>query len=113
MTDRPIIDYNYEAIILIMPKTNTTTKKATKKNDAPMTPESKSRILKGIVVSDKMNKTRVVAITRLIEHPKYGKRYKSTSKFKAHDEDNKTKQGDMVSIKEIRPMSKEKRWLIV
>lgn len=71
------------------------------------------RVLKGVVVSDKMQKTAVVAVNRLIKHPKIKKYYKVTKKFKAHDETNKYHTGDKVLIKEIRPMSKDKRWLII
>ena len=71
------------------------------------------RILKGIIVSDKMMKTRVVEITRLKQHPKYKKYYKVTERFKAHDEKNEYKNGDKVVIEETRPMSKEKRWKII
>ncbi|MCL4437599.1 30S ribosomal protein S17 [Patescibacteria group bacterium] len=73
----------------------------------------KNRKLIGVVVSDKMAKTRVIAITRLKKHPKYLKYYKVTSKFKAHDEKNEYKVGDKVAIKETRPLSKDKRWVIV
>lgn len=71
------------------------------------------RKIKGTVVSDKMQKTRVVAVTRLVQHPRYGKRYKITNRFKAHDEKNEYKTGDKVMIQEIRPMSKDKRWIII
>ncbi len=71
------------------------------------------RQLRGEVVSDKMNKTRVVAITRLKKHPRYLKYYKITTRFKAHDENNEYKIGDKVVIEETRPMSKEKRWKII
>ncbi len=71
------------------------------------------RRLKGIVVSDKMQKTRVVAVTRLKKHPRYHKYYKVTKKFKAHDEKNEYKVGDKVIIQETRPLSKEKRWIII
>lgn len=73
----------------------------------------KKRKLTGIVVSDRMQKTRVVAVTRLKKHPKYLKYYQETSTFKAHDEENKYKAGDTVIIEETRPLSKEKRWRIV
>lgn len=66
-----------------------------------------------MVVSDKMQKTRVVAVSRLKKHPKYLKYYKVTTKFKAHDEANEYKTGDEVVIEETRPMSREKRWKIV
>ena len=72
----------------------------------------KGRLLKGVVISDKMNKTVVVAVTRLKEHPKYKKRYKVTKKYKAHDEKNERKVGEKVIIQECRPISKEKRWII-
>ncbi len=71
------------------------------------------RKLEGIIVSDKMNKTRVVAVTRLKKHPRYQKYYKVTRRFKAHDENNEYKTGDKVVIKETRPLSKEKRWIII
>ena len=59
-----------------------------------------------------MDKTRVVSITRLKQHPRYKKYYKITKKFKAHDEKNEYKKGDIVVIEETRPISKEKRWKI-
>lgn len=71
------------------------------------------RRLKGIVVSDKMDKTRVVAVSRLKKHERYLKYSKNTKKYKAHDEDNRFKEGDEVVIEETRPISKEKRWRIV
>jgi small subunit ribosomal protein S17 len=71
------------------------------------------RKIKGTVVSDKMQKTRVVSVTRLVQHPRYGKRYKITNRFKAHDEKNEYKTGDVVMIQEVRPMSKDKRWIII
>ncbi len=73
----------------------------------------KRRRLEGIIVSDKMNKTRVVAVTRLKKHPRYQKYYKVTRKFKAHDEKNEHKTGEKVIIEETRPISKEKRWRII
>lgn len=75
--------------------------------------DKKQRLLKGTVVSDKMQKTAVVAVTRLKKHPKLKKYYKVTKRFKAHDESNQYKIGQDVLIKEIRPMSKDKRWEIV
>lgn len=72
-----------------------------------------TRRLTGTVVSDKMTKTRVVAVTRLRRHPKYLKYYKVTQKFKAHDEENAYRVGDKVVIEETRPLSREKRWQIV
>ncbi len=71
------------------------------------------REFKGVVVSDKMQKTRVVEIERFKKHPKYQKYYRVTVRFKAHDEKNEYKMGDRVVIKETRPLSKDKRWRIV
>lgn len=71
------------------------------------------RKLQGLVVSDKMAKTRVVAISRLKKHKRYLKYYKVTNRFKAHDEKGEYKLGDKVFIEETRPMSKDKRWKIV
>ena len=67
----------------------------------------------GKVVSDKMDKTIVVAIEDNVKHPKYGKVIKSTVKFKAHDENNECREGDIVKIMETRPLSKDKRWRLV
>ncbi|HHY75722.1 MAG TPA: 30S ribosomal protein S17 [Firmicutes bacterium] len=69
--------------------------------------------LKGVVVSDKMDKTRVVAIETWKVVPKYQKRVRATRKVKAHDERNETRIGDLVRIMECRPLSREKRWRIV
>jgi small subunit ribosomal protein S17 len=68
------------------------------------------RTLRGTVVSDKMDKTVVVAVQTVKEHPIYRKQYKVTTKFKAHDEQNECKQGDLVEITETRPLSRDKRW---
>ncbi len=73
----------------------------------------KIRTHKGVVVSDKMQKTIVVAVTRLRKHPKYKKYYKITKHYKVHDEKNEYHTGDKVLIMETRPMSKEKRWKVV
>ena len=67
----------------------------------------------GKVVSDKMDKTIVVAIEDNVKHPKYGKVIKNTIKFKAHDENNECREGDTVKIMETRPLSKDKRWRLV
>jgi small subunit ribosomal protein S17 len=67
----------------------------------------------GLVVSDKMQKTVVVAIERRVAHPVYGKMMTRTTKLKAHDEENSAKQGDTVRIMETRPLSKDKRWRVV
>jgi len=71
------------------------------------------KIYTGKVVSDKMDKTVVVAVTSLFQHPVYKKTVKKITKFKAHDEDNRCHLGDTVSIIESRPMSKEKRWTVL
>ena len=67
----------------------------------------------GEVVSDKMDKTAVVAVTRLVRHPLYGRFVKKTSKFKVHDEKNECQTGDLVKIMETRPLSKDKRWRLL
>jgi small subunit ribosomal protein S17 len=67
----------------------------------------------GKVVSDKMDKTIVVAVEATIQHPLYGKTIKRTTKFKAHDENNECGIGDKVKIMETRPLSREKRWRLV
>jgi small subunit ribosomal protein S17 len=66
----------------------------------------------GVVVSDKMTKTRVVLIERVYRHPQYERVVKRSKKLKAHDEANLSKTGDRVLIEETRPLSKEKRWRI-
>lgn len=71
------------------------------------------KVREGIVVSDKMEKTIVVAIEAMILHPIYKKRVKRTTKFKAHDENNVAKVGDKVKIMETRPLSKDKNWRLV
>ena len=67
----------------------------------------------GLVVSDKMQKTVVVAIERRVPHPVYGKMVTRTKRVKAHDEENSAKTGDTVRIAETRPLSKDKRWRVV
>ena len=67
----------------------------------------------GKVVSNKMDKTVVVAITRQFQHPVYKKTVKKVAKFKAHDENNECQVGDDVKIIETRPVSKDKRWLVL
>ena len=75
--------------------------------------EKKGNVLKGVVVSDKMDKTVVVSVSRFVEHPLYGKYYKVSKKYKVHDEGNVSKIGDKVEIVETRPISKDKRFKIV
>ena len=80
----------------------------------PMEQRINSRkLLSGTVVSDKMNKTRVVQVRMVSKHSKYGKLVQHFLRFKAHDEKNAAKTGDVVNIMETRPLSKEKRWVIV
>ncbi len=69
--------------------------------------------LKGEVLSDKMNKTVVVEVGRVKAHPKYLKRYTVHKKYKAHDENEEYKPGDVVVIEECKPMSKDKRWRVI
>lgn len=75
---------------------------------------SKNRIEKiGVVVSDKMNKTRVVRVEFLTQHPIYKKTIRKRRKFMAHDENNTSRIGDIVRIVQTRPLSKNKRWKII
>ncbi|MGI6370702.1 MAG: 30S ribosomal protein S17 [Ignavibacteria bacterium] len=73
---------------------------------------SHKRILQGKVTSNKPNKTIVVAVERQVMHPLYKKYYKRTKKFMAHDEENACQIGDVVKIKESRPLSARKRWTL-
>ena len=79
--------------------------------NVPVRGYRKTRI--GIVTSDKMDKTVVVAVKTKVRHPLYGKMVNRTRKFKAHDENNECGIGDTVKIMETRPLSKEKRWRVV
>ena len=69
--------------------------------------------LKGKIVSDKMDKTVVVEVTKLKKHPKYERRFRVSKRYKAHDPENKYKVGDAVTIEEARPMSRGKSWKII
>ena len=71
------------------------------------------RILQGVVVSDKMDKTVVVRVERRVMHPVYKKFIRRTKKYSAHDENNQCKLGDVVRIQECRPISKNKCWEVV
>ena len=71
------------------------------------------RILQGVVVSDKQDKTVVVSVERQVMHPVYKKIVKKSKKFAAHDENNQCKIGDRVSIQECRPISKNKSWTVI
>ncbi len=70
------------------------------------------RTKKGIITSDKMDKTRVITVHSYKTHPKYKKRYRVSKKYYAHDENNTTKVGDEITIYETRPLSKLKRWTV-
>jgi small subunit ribosomal protein S17 len=84
----------------------------TMKNESAVTRGTrKTRV--GVVVSDKMQKTAVVAIERRFPHPLYGKMMTRTKRLKVHDEENSAKTGDRVRIMETRPLSKDKRWRLV
>jgi small subunit ribosomal protein S17 len=80
-----------------------------------MTSETKKNVKEfvGKVVSNKTDKTVVVAVERKFPHPLYEKQVKKTKKFYAHDEENKCKEGDIVRIRESRPLSKLKKWVVV
>ena len=71
------------------------------------------KVMTGTVVSNKMDKTIVVAVETSVKHPIYGKIVKRTYKLKAHDEENKCQIGDKVKVMETRPLSKDKRWRLV
>ena len=71
------------------------------------------RILQGVVVSDKQDKTVIVSVERQVMHPVYKKFVKKSKKFAAHDENNQCKVGDRVSIQECRPISKNKSWTVI
>ena len=71
------------------------------------------KFLKGVVTSDKMDKTVVVSVSRFVKHPLYGKFYKVSKKYKAHDENNAYKIGDKVEIVETKPISKDKRFKVI
>ncbi|HAD47743.1 SSU ribosomal protein S17P [Idiomarina aquatica] len=78
-----------------------------------MSQDKRIRTLQGKVVSDKMDKTITVAVERRVKHPVYGKYISRTTKVHAHDEDNQCKMGDIVIVRESRPLSKNKSWTLV
>ncbi|MCX8513854.1 MAG: 30S ribosomal protein S17 [Candidatus Pacebacteria bacterium] len=78
-----------------------------------MNTQIKKTKIRGLVVSDKMSKSIVVKVDRYIKHPKYGKYYTTSKKYKAHDENNEYKVGDIVEIQETRPISKDKSFVVV
>jgi small subunit ribosomal protein S17 len=73
---------------------------------------NRRRFLTAVVTSDKMDKTRVVQVQKVHKHSKYVKQVRTIAKYKAHDEKNAAKTGDVVRIMETRPLSKDKRWII-
>lgn len=91
-------------------------KKAVKKADAQQAEPKKAgsrRAITGTVISNKMNKTIVVQVMRMVKHPMYGKYLRHYSKMYVHDADNQTREGDVVRIKQVRPLSKLKSWTLV
>jgi len=77
------------------------------------TPRNRRKVRVGKVVSDRMEKTVVVSIERLVRHPTYGRYVRRRTKFKVHDEKNESHVGDVVRFMETRPLSKEKRWRLL
>lgn len=77
------------------------------------TTNKKRRQIVGTIVSDKMDKTVTVAVTRYVKHPKYGKYMRITKKYKSHDPENTYKEGDKVVIEECAPISKDKRFRVM
>ena len=74
------------------------------------TTRNRRKVRVGSVVSDRMDKTIVVSIERLVKHPEYGRYVRRRQKFKVHDEKNECRVGDIIRFKETRPLSKDKRW---
>ncbi len=91
--------------------TNTATAVAT--TEGATEQRGNRRVLRGLVASDKMDKTIVVEVTNIKQHPLYGRTMKRSKRYKAHDENNECGIGDSVEIMETRPLSKEKRWRLV
>jgi small subunit ribosomal protein S17 len=81
--------------------------------DAQKAAEKKARTVTGKVVSNKMNKSITVMVERRVKHPVYGKYVTKSSKLHAHDEKNECNPGDVVTVKEVRPISKTKTWSLV
>lgn len=71
------------------------------------------RVLQGVVVSDKMDKTITVEVTRMVKHPTYHKFIRRKKTYKAHDENNECQVDDFVTIQESRPLSRTKRWVVI
>jgi small subunit ribosomal protein S17 len=81
--------------------------------DNPTTTIKQGKTFKGTVVSDKMDKTVVVEVGSFKQHPKYGKFLTRHKRFKAHDEENRCKVGDIVTIREVKPISKDKNFIVI
>lgn len=88
-------------------------KKIVKKTEEQKVNTIVKKKFKGVVVSDKMDKTIVVRVDRVVSHPKYLKRYVVSKKYKVHDEKDYYKTGDKVTFVECRPMSADKRWRVI
>lgn len=88
-------------------------KEMTKDKKVVEVANSKRRILSGLVVSDKMQKSVVVKVDRYVKHAKYGKFYTISKRYKAHDENNEYKVGDKVEIEECKPISKDKSFIVI
>ena len=82
------------------------------KKSAAKVIEKKQRMMQGVVISDKMDKTIVVKIDRLVKHPKYHKRYLISKKYKVHDPENRCKEGELVKFISCQPISKGKKWIL-
>ena len=78
-----------------------------------MKKERAGKILKGVVISNKMDKTIVVSVARFVKHPKYGKFYKINKRYKVHNPENKYTTGDKVAIMETKPISKDKHFKVI
>jgi len=103
-----------EILMSTTPENLTVTEAATPQPaTAGEAPVAGQRLLTGKVVSNKMDKTIAVSVERLVKHPMYGKYIRRTTKLLAHDENNECKEGDTVSIKPCRPMSRRKSWSLV
>jgi len=92
---------------------DTKAKAAPKVEETTEAERNARKTMEGVVVSDKMNKTRIVTVQRAFRHPFYEKIMKKSSKFAVHDEGNDSHEGDLVEIMSTRPLSKSKRWRIV
>ena len=82
-------------------------------NSSTTKTKSKERLQRGMIISNKMDKTITVSVNRFVKHPKYKKYFKKSKKFKVHDEAGQFKVGDEVTFKECRPLSKDKKFTVV